>query len=523
MSFPSSPAKAGAVVGPTPAAGMTGRKRWLILTVLVFTQLTVWLDNTILNVALQTLADPVRGIGATPSELQWSISSYTLIFAALLFSGGVLGDRVGHRAVLMAGLLLFGASSVWAAYSGGPQELITARGFMGAGSALVMPATLAIINQIFAGKERATAIAAWSGSAGLAIAAGPLVGGALLESFWWGSIFLLNVPFVLVALLGCLAVVRIPRIRRPQKFDPVGVLLSAAGLFALVYGVIEGGYEGSWIHPKVIGPIVGGVVLLTAFVLAELRSRNPSFDMRVFRNPVFTGASVSVMLTFFGLTGTMYYSSFYLQGARGLSPLHTGLALAPVALGVIVGAPLSDVLVRLAGIRVVVTVAMLVATGTYFCYALLTTRTPLPWFWLLVFVEGASLGAVMAPTTEAVMGSLRVDMSGAGAAVNNAMRQTGGALGVAVLGSVLSTVYARTVTPKLVALPAPVRAAAAQSAEATRTIAAHAHAPALVAAANNAFIHAMHVATVVGAAVSFAGVIVAFVFFGRRGEHAAGS
>lgn len=301
------------------------------------------------------------------------------------------------------------------------------------------------------------------------------------------------------------------------------MLLSAAGLFALVYGVIEGGYEGSWIHPKVIGPIVGGVVLLTAFVLAELRSRNPSFDMRVFRNPVFTGASVSVMLTFFGLTGTMYYSSFYLQGARGLSPLHTGLALAPVALGVIVGAPLSDVLVRLAGIRVVVTVAMLVATGTYFCYVLLTTRTPLPWFWLLVFVEGASLGAVMAPTTEAVMGSLRVDMSGAGAAVNNAMRQTGGALGVAVLGSVLSTVYARTVTPKLVALPAPVRAAAAQSAEATRTIAAHAHAPALVAAANNAFIHAMHVATVVGAAVSFAGVIVAFVFFGRRGEHAAGS
>jgi EmrB/QacA subfamily drug resistance transporter len=514
----SSPSSSATVDPASPAVADTrgARNRWLILGVLVFSQLTLWLDNTILNIALQTLADPVRGIAATPSELQWSISSYTLIFASLLFTGGVLGDRFGHRNMLVAGLVIFGVSSMWAAYSGSPEELIIARGFMGAGSALVMPATLAIINQLFRGKERATAIAAWSGSSGLAIAAGPLVGGALLENFWWGSIFLLNVPLAVAAALGGLVIIRIPRVISAPKFDPLGALFSTVGLLALVYGVIEGGNDNSWTQLKVIGPIVGGAILLAAFVLVEFRSRNPSFDMKLFRSPRFTGASVSVMLTFFGLTGTMYYSSFYLQGARGLSPLSTGVALAPVALGVLIGAPLSDLLVRRLGIRAVVTVAMLIATGSYFCYAFLTVATPLPWFWLLLFVQGASLGAVMAPTTEAVMGSLRVENSGAGSALNNAMRQAGGALGVAVLGSVLSTVYARTVTPKLGALPPATRAAAAESAEATRVAAAKAHAPDLVGAANDAFIHAMHVATIVGAAVSFAGVIVAFVFFRRR-------
>ncbi|MBO0819378.1 MAG: MFS transporter [Nocardiopsaceae bacterium] len=502
--------------GPVIEVASAGRKRWSILAVLVVSQLIVWLDNTVLNVALQTLADPVRGIGATSSELQWSISSYTLIFAALLFTGGVLGDRFGHQNMLLVGLVLFGGASVWAAYSGSPEYLIVARGFMGAGSALIMPATLAIINQIFDGGERATAIAMWSGATGLAIAAGPLVGGALLESFWWGSIFLINLPVVVVAVLGVVAIVRIPRLRGSQKFDPLGVLLSTAGLFALVYGVIEGGREASWSHPEVIGPMVGGVILLAAFVAAELRSKNPSFDMSIFRSPMFTGASLSVMLTFFGLTGTMYYSSFYLQGARGLSPLGTGLALTPVALGVVVGAPLSNVLVRRFGIQAVVTIAMLIATGSYLGYAFLTTATPLPQFWLLVFVEGASLGAVMAPTTDAVMGSLRVEESGAGSALNNAMRQTGGALGVAVLGSVLSMVYIHSIGPKLAPLPSSLRTTATQSAEATRAIAARMHAPALVGAANDSFVRAMHVATIVGAAVSLLGVVAAFVFFSRR-------
>ncbi|GGQ06382.1 MFS transporter [Streptosporangium pseudovulgare] len=507
---------------PAVAAGEQATRdsrRWLALAVLVVAQLTVWLDNTILNVALSTLADPVRGVGASPSELQWSISSYTLIFAALLFTGGVIGDRQGYRATLVLGMLVFGASSVWAAYAGGAETLIVARGVMGLGSALVMPATLAIINQTFDGKERATAVAVWSGSSGLAIAAGPLVSGALLEHYWWGSIFLVNVPFVLLGIAGSYAFIAGGKTARRSRFDPLGMILSTAGLFALVYGVIEGGHQGTWATLGVLGPIALGVLLLLAFVLVELRLREPSFDIRLFRDAGFTGGSVSVMLTFFGLTGTMFYSNLYLQGARGLSPLECGLTLAPVAAGVIIGAPLSAVLVRRFGIRPVVATAMLVAVITFYAYVWFDIDTPLGWFALLMVVQGLALGAVMAPTTEAIMASLPPERSGSGSAVNNAMRQIGGVLGVAVLGSVLSMTYSGDVAGKLPPLPEPARAAAEESAEAARAVAAQVRLPQLADIADASFVHAMHVTTVVGAAVSLAGVfVVVFFFRGRRGR-----
>ncbi|GAA1344261.1 MFS transporter [Saccharothrix algeriensis] len=495
-------------------------RRWFALAVLVVAQLTVWLDNTILNVAISTLADPVRGVGASPSELQWSISSYTLVFAALLFTGGVLGDRQGYRRVLLLGMLVFGASSAWAAYAGSAGELIAARAVMGVGSALVMPATLAIINQVFDGKERATAIAVWSGSSGLAIAAGPLVSGALLEHFWWGSIFLVNLPFVVVGTVGALAFIADRRATTRPKFDPLGVALSTAGLVALVYGVIEGGHQGTWVALEVLGPLVLGALLLVAFVVVELRISAPSFDVRLFRNSWFTGGSVSVMLTFFGLTGTMYYSNLYLQGTRGLSPLECGLALAPVAAGVVVGAPVSAVLVRKLGIRAVVSVAMLVAVATFYAYVWFDLDTPLGWFTVLMVVQGLALGAVMAPTTEAIMASLPPESSGAGSAVNNAMRQLGGVLGVAVLGSVLSMTYSDDVAGKLPPLPEGARAAAEESAEGARVVAGQAGLPQLVDVANTSFIHSMHVTTVVGAAVSLLGVVVAVIFFRRRRDPA---
>ncbi|WP_051386144.1 MFS transporter [Actinokineospora inagensis] len=493
-------------------------RRWLALAVLVVAQLTVWLDNTILNVAISTLADPVKGVGASPSELQWSISSYTLVFATLLFTGGVLGDRYGHRLVLLAGMVVFGAASTWAAYADSAHELIVARAVMGVGSALVMPATLAIINYVFDGKERATAIAIWSGSSGLAIAAGPLVSGALLEHFWWGSIFLVNLPFVVVGVAGALAFIKEHRSTKKVRFDPLGMVLSTVGLFALVYGVIEGGHQGTWATLDVLGPMVLGAVLLVVFVLVELRITAPSFDVRLFRSAGFTGGSVSVMLTFFGLTGTMYYSNLYLQGARGLSPLECGLTLAPVAAGVVIGAPLSAVLVRALGIRPVVTVAMLVAVATFYAYVWFGMDTPLGWFAVLMVVQGLALGAVMAPTTEAIMASLPQESSGAGSAVNNAMRQIGGVLGVAVLGSVLSMTYTADVSGKLPPLPEAARSAATESAEGARVVAAHAKLPQLVDVANTSFVHSMHVTTVVGAAVSALGVVVALVFFRKRRE-----
>jgi EmrB/QacA subfamily drug resistance transporter len=500
-------------------------RQWLALAVLVLAQLAVWLDNTVLNVALKTLADPDRGLGANPSQLEWSISSYTLVFAVLLFTGGVLADRYGHRKMLLTGMLVFGASSAWAAYSGSATELIVARGAMGVGSALIMPATLALIAQVFDERHRATAIAIWSGSSGIAIAAGPMISGALLDHFWWGSVFLVNVPIVVLCVLGSLVYLPgvVDRVR--QKFDPVGVVLSTAGLFAVVWGIIEGGYRNDWSDPAILGAIVGGVVLVVAFILVELRVANPSFDVRLFRNIRFTGASVAVMLTFFGLNGSMYYTSFYLQGVHAQTPLTCGLCIAPVALGVLFGAPVSAKLVARWGVRSVVTAAMLIAAVGFFSYVFLDEHSGLPEFWVMLILQGLGMGAAVAPTTEAIMAVLPADRTGAGSAVNNAMRQIGGVLGVAILGTVLTTVYRDRITPHLTGLPASAAGTAKESAENTRLVAGSLHLPRLTDFANRGFVDAMHIASVTGAVVSLVGAATIWWTFRRAayGKHAADS
>ncbi|ARF65333.1 MFS transporter [Streptomyces violaceoruber] len=502
---------------PNTAEG-SGARRWLALGVLMLAQFTVWLDNTILNVALNTLASPTEGLGATTNELQWSISSYTLVFAVMLFTGGALGDRYGHRRLLVIGMALFGAASLWAGMSTGVTELIIARGAMGVGSALIMPATLSLISAVFSERERPMAIAIWSGASGLAIAAGPLVGGALLERFWWGSVFVVNLPIVGVALLGVMFLLPAARSANRVKLDPLGVLLSMIGLLALVYGLIEGGHRNEWSSPLVVGSLVGGLLVLVVFVRIELRVENPSFDVRLFRSGKFTGASVAVMLTFFSLSGSMFYTSFYLQGALGQTPFEAGLNLIPVAVGVLLGAPVSAALVRKLGLGPVVATAMMVAALTFLAYTWLDLTTAMPWFWLLLTAQGLAMGSAVAPTTEAIMAVLPPDRTGAGSAVNNSMRQIGGVLGVAILGSLLSSVYAADVAPDLEALPAPVKETAEQSAEATRQVAAEASLPELVGAANDSFLYAMHVTSVVGAGVAVLGaVVIWFSFRSKRG------
>lgn len=501
--------------------GRSGLRRWLALVVLVLAQFAVWLDNTILNVALNTLASPDEGLAATTNQLQWSISSYTLIFAVMLFTGGVLGDRFGHRRVLLTGLVVFGAASFWAGMSSGAPELITARGAMGIGSALIMPATLSLISVVFDRRERAMAIAIWSGCSGLAIAAGPLVGGALLERFWWGSVFLVNVPIVVVALAG--AVILLPAARTTVRtaLDPLGVLLSTVGLGAVVYGIIEGGHRNDWTDAAVLGSLVGGVLVLALFIRVELRVDSPSFDLRLFRVSEFTGASVSVMLTFFSLSGSMFSTSFYLQGVRGQTPFEAGLNLLPVAVGVLLGAPVSARLVRGLGVGPVVSLSMLTAAITFLAYVRLDLDTAMVWFWLLMVVQGLAMGAAVAPTTEAIMAVLPQERTGAGSAVNNSMRQIGGVLGVAVLGSLLTSAYGSDVEPSLAGLPGPAAEAARHSAEATRQVAAEAQLPQLVDAANESFLHAMHLTSVVGAGVAALGAVVVLLTFRRRAGKAA--
>jgi len=508
------------VGGAEDRASGRGARPGAVLAVLILGQLAVWLDNTILNVALRTLADPVRGLGASSGALEWSVGAYPLVFAALLFAGGVLGDRYGRVLAFTIGTFVFGAGSAWAAYASSPAELIIARGVMGAGSALVMPATLSIITNVFPPERRAKAIAAWSGSAGIAIAGGPLLGGFLLEHFWWGSVFLVNVPLAALTLIGCAAVLPESRDRGAGRFDPAGLVLSAAALFGIVYGVIRGGEVGTWDRLDVLGPIGAGLVLLVAFVGVERALRAPSLDVRLFAERTFTGASLAVMLSFFGLLGSMFYAVFYLQTVRGMAPLSAGVVLLPVALGVAIGAGAGERLVARVGVPAVCAPAIAVVAATLLGYALLDASTDL-WFYRgLLLAQGVGIGAVMAPTTEAMLGALPKEKAGGGSAVNNALRQVGGVLGVAVLGSVLAEDYQHRIAPSLAGLPAGARPAAGATVEATASLAARTGQPALARAADTAYLHAMHLTTVVGGCVVALGVAVVLIFFrpadGRR-------
>src|SRR5579862_7892643 len=277
------------------------RRRWVILSVLIVGLLAIVIDNTVLNVAVKTIAEPRGGLGASQSQLEWAINSYTLVFAGLLFTFGVIGDKVGRKRMLMIGLALFGIASLLSAYSRSPEQLIFARAAMGLGGAAVMPQTLSIISNVFEPAERPRAIGLWATAVGLGIATGPVLGGLLLDHFWWGSVFLINVP---VTVLGAIAVaILVPESRNREAggIDYVGVLLSIAGLVLLVYGIVQGGDTGSWVRPDVLGPVAGGLAILALFAWYEARIQHPSLDVRLFRDRRLSASIGSLGLVFFGM------------------------------------------------------------------------------------------------------------------------------------------------------------------------------------------------------------------------------
>ncbi|MBB5938748.1 MFS transporter [Streptomyces zagrosensis] len=468
-------------------------RQQLILAVLMLCSLLIWLENTVLSTTLETLADPVNGLDASPDELQWATGSYTLAFATLMFTAGALGDRFGHRTVLATGLAVFAGSSVWAAYAGDAGQLITARAAMGVGSALIMPATLAILMWIFTGPARATAIGIFSASAGVGMAAGPVLAGVLLDQFWWGSVFLINLPLVALTLVGIAMLV--PNFRSPvaRPLDPAGMLLSISGLAALAYGLIRAGQVTAWSRIDVWAPIVVGLVLLAVFVLVELRIKAPSFDPRLLAQRAFGGGNVALGLLLFAVAAVTFYHAFYLQGARGFSPMQAGLASLPTACGALLGAPLGARLVRRWSLLSVTAPAFTVAALTMGGYGLLGLHTPLIWIEGLLFVQGLTIGVVIGPVTAALISSLPLERAGAGSAVTNTVRQTGSVIGIAVGGTIMSIVYRRAIDGSLSDLPGPVQDRARVSAEQARRVAASTHQPTLTHAADDAFIHAMHV------------------------------
>ncbi|MFE3943721.1 MFS transporter [Streptomyces sp. NPDC059118] len=495
------------------------RRRWAILVVLMFSLLIVVLDNSILNVAVKTIASPApTGLGATQSQLEWAINAYTLVFAGLLFTAGLLGDRIGRKKVLLFGILLFGTGSALAAMSGSPAQLITWRALMGFGAAFVMPATLAVLMNVFERDEQPRAIGIWAGSVGVAIAIGPITGGLLLQHFWWGSIFLVNVPVVIVALIAMVLLVPDSRDPNPGRIDPLGVLLSIVGLVLLVYGIIRGGQLADFTDPVVLLSSIGGLLVLAGFVWHEKRSSHPAIDITYFKEPSFAAAVAAIALVFFALMGVTFFSAFYMQSVRGWSALQAGLMLLPLAASQMIFAPRARLLVDRFGARATCTVGMLLVAAGLASFALFDGTTPVWVLCLLFFIQGTGMAHVMTPVTVAVMQVLPREKAGSGSAVNNTFRQVGGALGVAVLGSVLSTVYRGDIEGHLGAVPAGARQAAGESIEATLGIAEKmgpAGAP-LVASANDAFLKAMHVTAVGSATIALVGALVVALFLPGR-------
>jgi EmrB/QacA subfamily drug resistance transporter len=484
-------------------------RRWWTLVVLCVSLLVISLDNTILNVALPTLE---RDLGATSSQLQWIVDAYMLVFAGLLLTAGALGDRFGRRRALSAGLAIFGLGSALSALAGSAEMLIASRALMGVGGAFIMPSTLSILTATFPAHERAKAIGIWAGVSGLGIAIGPVAGGWIVEHADWSWIFLVNLPFVVAGLLAQRPLVPESKDPAAPRLDIPGFLLSTAGLTALVWGIIEAP-EWGWTDGRILGAFAGALVALAAFAVWETRTTHPMLDVRLFRNRRFSAASGAITLSFFALFGAIFFLTQYLQLILGYAPFGAGLRVLPVAAGIILASPISAKLTVRAGAKVVVAAGLtLIAVGL-----LLMTGFEVDSSYgsvaLSYVLLGMGIGLAMTPATDSVMGSLPLAKASVGSAVNDATRTTGGALGVAVLGSILSSGYRGDMD----AVTAP--AAAHDSLAGALGVAAHVGGPAgerLTAVAQQAFVNGMHSAVLVAAGIALAGALVALVFLPSR-------
>lgn len=483
-------------------------RRRQILGVLCLALLIVVIDNTILNTALPTLA---RKLHATTTDLQWITDAYTLTFAALLVLAGALGDRFGRRGALLAGLTIFGAGSAAAGLSGSAGELIAFRAVMGIGAALVMPATLSIINTVFPPRERAQAIAAWSAVAGVAIVLGPTLGGLLLDHFSWSSVFFVNVPLVAIALLAVrTAIPSLTGADRSGRLDVLGAALSGLAMLAGIDAVIEAPNQG-WTSARTLGALGLAAVLLAGFVVRELHTEHPLIDVRVFTHRAFSAATSAVGLIFLVMFGSLFALTQYLQLVHGFSPLGAGLRALPFGFAVIVTAPTSSLLVKRFGIRLVIPAGLLAMAAGLFDLTSATATMGLLHMSIGTALMGAGMGLVLAPAGESMMSVLPVEQSGVGSAVNDTIQEFGGSLGVAVIGSIVSAAYRTQMHSSH--LPAGVLHHAGSSIGAAYVTAAHVPqlAGPIMAAAHGAFTTAMTTGfTVAGAVAAVAAVGLSF-------------
>lgn len=499
------------------------RNRWWILAVCCLSLLVIIVDNSILNVAIPTL---VRDLDASTSQLQWIVDSYTLVFAGLLLTAGSLGDRFGRRGALQLGMAVFGVGSLAAAFVENANQLIAARAVMGVGGAFIMPATLSIITNVFPPEERGKAIALWASIAGVATALGPISGGFLLEHFYWGSVFWVNVPIVVVALTA--GVFLVPTSRDPSKpaLDPIGAALSIVGLVALVYSIIQAPEDG-WTSPTILAGFAVAAVVLGAFALWERHTPSPMLDMAFFRNPRFSAASAGITLIFFAMFGTIFLLTQHLQFVMGYSALEAGVRLLPWAAVMMVVAPNSARLAERFGTKLVVGTGLSLTTFALVLLASVPGEGASYWgdvAWRMILMA-AGMALVMAPATESIMGSLPRAKAGVGSAVNDTTRQVGGAFGVAIIGSVMASLYGPRISEVFARLGVtgePAERAKDGLGQALQ-VASDPRVPDAIAAqivsgAKDAFMVGMHRGVLVAAAGALVGAIVVFRYLPARAQ-----
>ena len=411
-------------------------RRWWTLAAVSFGLFMIMLDNTVVNVALPSIRDD---LGISISELEWVVNAYALTFGVLLLSGGKLADMLGRRAVFIAGLVIFTGASVWCGLADGAASLIAARTVQGVGAALMNPATLSIITATFPSCQRGTAIGIWAGVSALALAVGPLVGGLLTEHAGWNWIFFINLPVGVIGVLAARAFIDETRdTSHEQHLDLPGLVASGVGLFALTYALIETNSH-AWGSTRIVTLLAIAAVALGSFVVIELRQRLPILDLSLFRNPSFSGANATMALVGFAMFGVFFYNSLFLQNILGYSAVETGAAFLPMTVLVMVVAPIAGKAADHLGPRWLMGAGMALLAASLLSFATLDVRSSIGNLLPGLLVAGLGMAITMAPTTAAAMSSVPVDQAGVGSAVINSMRQVGGSLGVAVMGTLMAT------------------------------------------------------------------------------------
>ena len=507
-----------AVSGDETDAERIHRRRWWTLAVLCLSLLIVFVGNSSLNVAIPTLS---RVLGATDSQLQWVIASYSLVFAGLLFTTGALGDRFGRKGALQAGLLLFLVGCLAATWSDAMWQLIACRAVMGLGAALIMPSTLSILVNVFPPEERTKAIAIWASITGAAGAVGPVASGLLLGHFWYGSVFLINVPIVLTALVA--GVFLVPRSRDPEQgvLDPLGALLSILGITALVYGLIQAPGAG-WGSTVTLASFAGAAIAIALFVAWELHVTEPMLDIRFFRKPAFAVGTGGMMLVFLAMFGTMFLLTQYFQLILGLSALGAAVRLLPMAPIMMLVAPQTPRLSARFGANRTVGVGMLLLGSGFGLLHLLDVGSS-TWLVLVALVPmTCGMAMSMSPMTAAIMSAVPPRRAGAGSAMNDATRELGAALGIAVLGSITASKYSSAIEGLTAGLPATVRSSAGSSIagalQAADQLPGQAG-QALRVGAESAFVDGLHFAVTVGAGLALLSALLVWRFLPRHLAH----